>query len=406
VNVTTQKSLQPAVYLQISNFFSGVSNAVVMITIPWLVLEVTGSPFFAGLVVAVSALPSLIVAPFGGVLIARFGSKGISVFADLMSVLSVVAFPVLAITGNLSAFSITVVALLGAVFDPLGYTARKTMIQPASQVGRIDVDRLNGIHEGLFGASWVIGPALGAGLIAVVGAVNSFWVVGALLLIAALAILLMKKSHLPRITPPSTDKATSGFSGITLGFKRIWQDRFLRAIMLAELVLGAIYLPTESVILPTYFEALGRPLELGLVITVLAAGSTISAFAYGWVVKRLGGKLLIRIAFVGASLGTLGMAFLPPFWLLLTFALILGLAFGPFYPYLNSKIQSRFPSHEHPMVFSAQTSIFYAAPPLGTLLVGLALEGFGVSLTYLIVACVMLAVSVLALFSKHIRAEG
>ena len=406
MNVTTQKSLQPAVYLQISNFFSGVSNAVVMITIPWLVLEVTGSPFFAGLVVAVSALPSLIVAPFGGVLIARFGSKGISVFADLMSVLSVVAFPVLAITGNLSAFSITVVALLGAVFDPLGYTARKTMIQPASQVGRIDVDRLNGIHEGLFGASWVIGPALGAGLIAVVGAVNSFWVVGALLLIAALAILLMKKSHLPRITPPSTDKATSGFTGITLGFKRIWQDRFLRAIMLAELVLAAIYLPTESVILPTYFEALGRPLELGLVIAVLAAGSTISAFAYGWVVKRLGGKLLIRIAFVGASLGTLGMAFLPPFWLLLTFALILGLAFGPFYPYLNSKIQTRFPSHEHPMVFSAQTSIFYAAPPLGTLLVGLALEGFGVSLTYLIVACVMLAVSVLALFSKHIRAES
>ena len=406
MNVTTQKSLQPAVYLQISNFFSGVSNAVVMITIPWLVLEVTGSPFFAGLVVAVSALPSLIVAPFGGVLIARFGSKGISVFADLMSVLSVVAFPVLAITGNLSAFSITVVALLGAVFDPLGYTARKTMIQPASQVGRIDVDRLNGIHEGLFGASWVIGPALGAGLIAVVGAVNSFWVVGALLFIAALAILLMKKSHLPRITPPSTGKLTSGFSGITLGFKRIWQDRFLRAIMLAELVLGAIYLPTESVILPTYFEALGRPLELGLVIAVLAAGSTISAFAYGWVVKRLGGKLLIRIAFVGASLGTLGMAFLPPFWLLLTFALILGLAFGPFYPYLNSKIQTRFPSHEHPMVFSAQTSIFYAAPPLGTLLVGLALEGFGVSLTYLIVACVMLAVSVLALFSKHIRAEG
>jgi MFS family permease len=406
VNVTTQKSLQPAVYLQISNFFSGVSNAVVMITIPWLVLEVTGSPFFAGLVVAVSALPSLIVAPFGGVLIARFGSKGISVFADLMSVLSVVAFPVLAITGNLSAFSITVVALLGAVFDPLGYTARKTMIQPASQVGRIDVDRLNGIHEGLFGASWVIGPALGAGLIAVVGAVNSFWVVGALLFIAALAILLMKKSHLPRITPLSTGKLTSGFSGITLGFKRIWQDRFLRAIMLAELVLGAIYLPTESVILPTYFEALGRPLELGLVIAVLAAGSTISAFAYGWVVKRLGGKLLIRIAFVGASLGTLGMAFLPPFWLLLTFALILGLAFGPFYPYLNSKIQTRFPSHEHPMVFSAQTSIFYAAPPLGTLLVGLALEGFGVSLTYLILACVMLAVSVLALFSKHIRAES
>jgi predicted MFS family arabinose efflux permease len=100
------------------------------------------------------------------------------------------------------------------------------------------------------------------------------------------------------------------------------------------------------------------------------------------------------------------MAFLPPFWLMLTFALILGLAFGPFYPYLNSKIQSRFPSHEHPMVFSAQTSVFYAAPPLGMLLVGFALEGLGVSLTYLILAITMLVVSTLALASKPIRTES
>jgi hypothetical protein len=58
------------------------------------------------------------------------------------------------------------------------------------------------------------------------------------------------------------------------------------------------------------------------------------------------------------------------------------------------------------MVFSAQTSVFYAAPPLGMLLVGLALEGLGVSLTYLILASVMIVVSVLALISKHIRTES
>ncbi len=406
MKVSTQKSLKPVVYLQLSNFFSGISNAVVMITIPWLVLEVTDSPFFAGLVVAISAIPSLLVAPFGGVLINRFGAKSISVFADLMSMVSVIAFPLLAITGTLSALSITLLALLGAVFDPLGYTARKTMIQPASQVAKIDVDRVNGIHEGLSGASWIIGPALGAWLIATVGATNSFWVVGALFLFAAIVILLMKKSQIPKIDSPSTDKLTSGFSGITLGFRRLWQDRFLRAIVLAELVLAAVYLPTESVILPTYFESLGRPIDLGLVISALAAGSTISAFAYGWIVKRMGGKNLIRFAFIGASLGTLGMAFLPPFWLMLTFALVLGLAFGPLYPFLNSKIQSRFPSHEHSMVFSAQTSVFYAAPPLGMLLVGLALEGLGVSLTYLILAITMLVASTLALASKPIRTES
>jgi MFS family permease len=118
------------------------------------------------------------------------------------------------------------------------------------------------------------------------------------------------------------------------------------------------------------------------------------------------GKTLIRIAFIGASLGTLGMAFLPGFALMILFAVILGLSWGPFSPFLTSKIQSRFPSHEHPMVFSAQTSVFYAAPPIGMLLAGFGVEAFGLSPTYLFLAVTMLIVSALALVSRPIRTES
>ena len=403
---TPERSSRPIVHLQVSNFFSGVSNAVVMITIPWLALEVTDSPAFAGLVVALSSIPSLLVAPFGGLFISKFGSKAVSVFADLMSALSVLAFPLLAWTENLSAFSILLFALLGAVFDPLGYTARKTMIQPASEAARFDVHRLNGIHEGLFGSSWIIGPAIGAWLIAGVGAANSFWVVCVLFLIAGAAILFLPGVDLRTNASALNAEESGSFAELTLGFRRIWKDRFLRTLLVAVLVIAAIYLPTESVILPTYFESINRPFDLGLVISALAAGSTVSSFAYGWLIKHVTGKNLIRVAFIGASLGTLGMAFLPPFLWMVLFDLILGLSWGPFTPFLNSKIQSRFPSHEHPMVFSAQTSVFYAAPPLGMLLVGLGVETFGLSPTYLFLALTMLAVSVIALMSKAIRSEG
>jgi len=394
----------PIFYLQISNFFSGVSNSVVMITIPWITLEVTDSPAFAGLVVALSAIPSLLVAPFGGVLIARFGSKAVSIFADLLSAVSVVAFPLLAISGNLTGASILIFALLGAIFDPLGYTARKTMIQPASEKAKFDIHRLNGIHEGLLGSSWIIGPALGAWLIALIGAANSFWVVCTFFVIAAFAIAVVPTSDLEASTAVSLEK-TNRLSSLTLGFRRIWDDRFLRTLILAVLVLAAIYLPTESIILPTHFESINKPLDLGLVISALAAGSTISSFAYGWLVQRISGKVLIRIALLGASLGTLGMAFLPSFVLMVFFAAILGLSWGPFNPFLTSKIQSRFPSHEHPMVFSAQTSVFYAAPPLGMLLVGFGVETFGLTPTYLFLAVTMLVVSTLALISKPLRSE-
>jgi MFS family permease len=376
-----------------------------MITIPWITLEVTDSPAFAGLVVAFSSIPSLLVAPFGGVLIARFGSKAVSVFADLLSAISVVAFPLLALTGNLSGVTILIFALIGAIFDPLGYTARKTMIQPTAEKGRFDIQKLNGIHEGLLGSSWIIGPALGAWLIALVGAANSFWVVSAFFLVAALAIAFVSRATL-KVSATSQKQDTKSGSNLTLGFRRIWQDRFIRTLLLAVLVIAAIYLPTEAIILPTYFESINKPIDLGIVISVLAAGSTISAFAYGWLVKTISSKALIRIAFIGGSLGTLGMAFLPSFAWMLLFALILGLSWGPFSPLLTSKIQSRFPTHEHPMIFSAQTAVFYAAPPLGMLLVGFGIETFGLSPTYLFLAITMLVVSLSALVSKPIRTES
>jgi MFS family permease len=395
----------PVFHLQVSNLFSGISNSVVMITIPWITLEVTDSPAFAGLVVALSAIPSLLVAPFGGILIARFGSKAVSITADLLSALSVVAFPALALTGHLSGWSILLFALLGAVFDPLGYTARKTMIQPLADSGRFDVQKLNGVHEGLLGSSWIIGPALGAWLIALVGSANSFLVVSVFFLIAAIAIVFVPAADLEPEARHVQGEVKTG-SDLTLGFRRLWKDRFVRTLLFAVLVIAAIYLPTESIILPTYFESINKPLDLGIVISALAAGSTITSFAYGWLVSRISSKALIRIAFFGASLGTLGMAFLPGFGLMLLFAVILGLSWGPFSPLLTSKIQSRFPSHEHPMVFSAQTAVFYAAPPLGMLLVGSGVEAFGLSPTYLFLAITMLVVSALALVSKPIRTES
>lgn len=385
-------------FLQLSNFLSGAANAVVMITIPWLVLEVTDSAAFAGLVVALSSIPSLLIAPFGGVIIHRLGSRFVSATSDFMSTASVVAIPILALTGRLTGFTILIFALIGAVFDPLGYTARKTMIQATAEKANFNVDRLNGIHEGLLGTSWVIGPAIGAWLIAIFGASNSFWIAGGLFILAALAIVFVSK---PRRTELSVSAKQE--NQLSLGFRRIWSDKYLRVLLFSVLILAAIYLPTESVVLPAYFESVARPIDLGLVISVLAGGSTLSAFAYGWIISRISGRNLVRIAFIGAALGTLVMSFLPPLSVMLLAALLLGLSWGPFMPYLTSKIQTRFDPAEHPMIFSAQTAVFYAAPPLGMVIVGFAVEEFGVSTAYLGIGVVITIVAVIAVLSKTLR---
>ena len=114
-----------------------------MITIPWLILERTDSPAFAGLVAAISALPGILVSPIGGWLVDHIGRRAVSIGADLLSALSVAAFPIVAMTFGLSNLSILLIAVTGAVFDPAGYTARKTMLPDVATASGVDLDRLN-----------------------------------------------------------------------------------------------------------------------------------------------------------------------------------------------------------------------------------------------------------------------
>ncbi|MDQ5884880.1 MAG: hypothetical protein QG645_42, partial [Patescibacteria group bacterium] len=88
--------------LQYANLFSGVSNSLMMIAVPWLVLEQTGSPFYAGLSGALAGIPGIIVSPFIGVLIDKIGARIVSVLSDLLSAFSVLLFPVFYYTGLLN----------------------------------------------------------------------------------------------------------------------------------------------------------------------------------------------------------------------------------------------------------------------------------------------------------------
>ena len=389
------------ILLQFSNFTSGLANSIVMITIPWLILERTDSPAFAGLVVAISALPGLIISPIGGWLIDHVGRRAVSISADILSSLSVIAFPLFASLFGLTNLAILLIAFFGAIFDPAGYTARRTLLSDVARDTKSDLDRLNGIHEGFLGVSWIAGPAVGAWLIASVGAINSFWVSAVLFILAALSIALLRVSHVNESTNETSEIKSD--RGLRVGFVTLWQDKLLRTITIAILVIAAVYLPTESVVLPTYFENLGNPTGLGLVISALAGGSAIGAFGYGWITKRVSRRAIARFTLIGSAIAIIPMASLPPLPILIGSGFLLGLAWGPFTPLMSTLIQQRVPADQHGRVFGVQTAVFYAAPPLGMVISGLAVERFGVSATYVGLALILSSTAILTLLTKSLR---
>lgn len=396
----------PVVLLETANFFSGVANAIVLITIPWLVLEQTDSPLAAGVVAAVSSVLGVFVSPAVGFLIDKLGRRFISVASDIFSAVSVALIPLLAMLTDLTFAWILALASLGAIFDPAGYTARKTLIPDAAAVGRTDIAKLNGIHEGIFAVGWTLGPVLAAVLISTLGAISSFWIAFAFFIIAAVCVLAMRVSDAGQIARDEKLARgevehfwTEAFRGITL----LWRDKPLRVLTIAVMILAAVYLPTESIVLPVYFEAQNFPEGLGIVITALAGGTMVGAFGYGWLTKRMSGNAMVRVVLIGTMISIVPLAFLLPLPIMVISGFILGLSWGPMQPLLNSVVQRRVSADAQGRVFGAQMALFYAGPPIAMLIVGAAVEGYGVEISYLAIAAVLVLSSLVILFLPSIR---
>jgi MFS family permease len=392
------------ILLESANGASGIANAIVMIVIPWLVLQRTGSAASAGLVVAAASLPGIVVAPLVGAAIDRFGRRIVSIVSDILSALSVAAFPLVALVQDLTLPWILALAVLGATFDPAGYTARKSLLPDVATASGYPVDRLNGVHEGIFGVGWAIGPALGAVLIGVVGPVQAFWAPFGLFVVAILAIVALRVGDAGQeAREASGEEGVGAWRGLLLGATVLWNDKALRAVTVAIMVLAAVYLPTESVVLPAYFEARDEPASLGILVSVMSIGTIVGAFGYGWLASRFTRYQLTRAVLIGTALAIVPLALLPPLPVMIAAGFLLGLAWGPFSPLMNTLVQRRVPPDVQGRVYGVQTSLFYAAPPLAFLLTGWSVETFGVQATYLALAVVLAATSIGVLFVRSIR---
>ena len=384
----------PMVLLQSANLLAGTANALLMLTIPWLILERTDSPLAAGVAGALTGLPGIFLAPIAGRLVDRLGRRTVSVASDLLRAVSVALFPIAAALGILELWVIFALTLLGAAFDPAGYTARKALIPDTARASGMSMADANGLHEGIFMAGWVLGPVLGAAAIATVGALPAMWFGCAAFLLAAGAISIMKVSNKVATGPSGDDGAPATPGEQASGLRLLMRDRAVWALTLVVALLLMIYMPTEAVLLPVHFEALEQPGGMGLVISAMAAGAMIGAFGYGRISPHFTRRKLALLCISGASLAYVPMAFLPPVWLFLFAGFLLGLAWGPLEPLVNTLVQTRFPAAQHGRIYGIQLSLFYAAPPLGELVAGASVAALGVQPVFVGIALILICTAI------------
>jgi len=371
--------------LETGTLLSGIGNGVALVVLPWLVLDLTGSASIAGLVSAATLLPLLVSSVFAGTLVDIVGRKRTSVGSDILSGLAVAAIPLVDVVGTLTPGWIVVLAMLGAAFDPAGFTARETMLPEAASRAGWRLDRVNGLHEALFGVAFIIGPGLGGLMIGWFGPLNALWVTAAGFALSTILTVCIR--GLPGAGRPPEHAAVAGiWRGTAEGLRFVWRDPALRAIALLSCAIVATYLPFESVIFPVYFQAVGQPERLGLLLTAMSAGGILGALVHARVVEFVGRRTVFVWSIVITCVLLAAVALFPPFWLMVTLSVGVGALYGPVNPIGNLAIQLLTPEKLRGRVIGVITSSAYAAGPFGLLIAGPLVEWLGVQAAALVFA--------------------
>ncbi|RVW02718.1 MFS transporter [Rhodococcus xishaensis] len=399
--VTAARRLGPLVLLNVATLFSATGNGIVIVALPWLVLEQTGRATDAAIVAGAATLPLLFASLFSGTVVDRFGRRATSLVSDGFSALSVSAIPIVGGTLGLSVPILAVLAALGATFDPAGISARESMLPAATKAAGWRLDRVNSLYEANYNVAYLIGPGAGGVLIALVGPESTLWLTAVCFVLSIVTIAFLRLEHAGR--PDRATRPRSIWSGTLDGLRFVWRDRLLRTLALVDMVIVALYMPIESVLFPKYFTDLGEPAQLGWVLMAMSLGGLIGALAYGALAPHVRRRTLMLVAVTGLGLSMLGMAFLPPLWVLLGLGVVIGLVYGPVGPITNWAIQTRSSEHMRGRVVGVMTSTAYAAGPLGFALAGPLIDQIGIGATFFTLAIPVVAVAALCLLLPVLR---
>ncbi len=388
--------------LAASAMFASAGNSAVHIAIPWLVLEITGSSANAGVVLGISGFSVIFTAPIIGGLIAILGPRPVSIWADIISAASVVLFPIVGTLFGLNLASLLIIAIAGALFDPAGATARKSLIQAVAERDGLSLTKFNGTYEAAATIGTVIGPTGAALAISFVGINTTFYLIAIVFVLASCLAMFIPvvTSHIRTKEPFSVGNV---FRETRIGMNALWRDKPLLSLVGLYTLLTAIYMPVESIVLSRYFRDLNEPRTLGFVLSAMSVGIVIGALQFHRAVRTFspGNLVIISMTLIGAVV--CAMAFLPNAIIFIALGLALGLAFGPVSPMSNYLVQKRMPQHLHGPVFGTQFSLMYLATPAGTLALGLIVQSVSIAPLLFVIGALFISVTLLVGFTGPLR---
>lgn len=359
-------------WLWAGNVFSASGTFVQTVAASWLMLELTGSSTWVGLIVASSTLPLLFFSLTAGALADRFDRSRLMLVAQTIMGTSAAAMALLTFSGQMTPGLLLTLGLIMGCGLALNLPAWQALVPDL--VPRGLVASAVALNSAAFNAARAVGPAFGGVLVAIYGAEAGF-AFNALSYLAIIIALLAIGSSLEisaRDVPQSMRRAISTgirFARFTPSFRNL-------------IVLVGLFAMTSAVVqsvLPVHTEYLGGgEIAFGVLYGAMGAGALTGAVVRPRIGRWIQGSW---IPYTITLFGTAGILFglAPTLWVAGVAMFLAGLFWLLTLATLNATAQLMSPSWIRGRAMSIYTLAFAGVMPIGSILSGFVADQIGTS---------------------------
>lgn len=345
-----------------ANFVSNIGTWAQGVAQAWLILELTNSGSYLGIVTALQFAPTLFFSISGGKIADKFNKRKVLMLTNLTGGLSALSVAALVLTENIEIWHVMFFAFTLGMGNAIDAPVRQSF--NVEVVGKADLPNAVGLNSTNFNTGRLLGPGLSGLLIAAYGTGVSFLLNGISYLIVIIALFNIRESELFR------EERKSSSTKIREAMRYVAARPDILAVMITVFFatsFGLNFNIFNTMMATQVFDKSAA--EYGALGSILAIGSLSGAIISARLEKKRGPRFVMLGSMIFSALLVAG-SFAPSYAIYAIFLPLIGCVALLTFIGANTMVQMRTDSDIRGRVMGIYLTVFLGGTPIVSPLIG------------------------------------
>jgi MFS family permease len=381
-----------------ANFVSNIGTWAQGVAQAWLILELTNSGSYLGIVTALQFAPTLFFSISGGKIADKFNKRKVLILTNMTGATSALSVGTLVLLDQIQIWHVMFFAFVLGMGNAIDAPTRQSF--NVEVVGKEDLPNAVGLNSTNFNIGRLIGPGLSGVLIAAYGTGFSFILNGISYLGVIISLLFIRESELFR------EEMNRSSTKIRQGLNYVRARPDILAVMFTVFFatsFGLNFNIFNTMMATAVFNKSAA--EYGALGSILAIGSLSGAIVSARLERKRDPKFVMRGSML-FSLVLIGSAFAPNYLIYAIFLPLIGFIALITFIAANTMVQLRTDSAIRGRVMGIYLTVFLGGTPIVSPLIGWMTQEIGTRYTIAICGAISLTAAAITYLKFKDRVEA